>query len=341
MTAVRDQEPRSGLPLIRLTLVAPFTSELDKRGIDVDAILGQFGLTRENLYSTDVFVTAAVMYQLLESMAATAEDPYLAVYIGETLDVYGWPVFTEAARDSSSFGEFFFRFSKEAGNQATSVKMRLDTDGEYATFRAYRVSEPDSCPGQADAFYVGLFGTIFQRCAGEQWDPGKVLVRTCDTSAIPKNYKNVIVSQGDRRGCSIRFPQEWLLLPFSLEDFKQRVMPEVHYASPPKSLVEAVHQALLPHLHLPDLNIDMAAERCGFDTRTLGRKLKAKGTTISREIAKLKKEQASRLLKHSRQSISDVANAVGFSDPSVFSRAFKRWTGFTPREYRSANNREQ
>lgn len=337
MTDLKDQELRSGLPLIRLTLVVPFTSELDRRDIDVDAILRQFGLTRENLLSPDVFVTAPVMYQLLEAMAATAEDPYLAVYIGETLDVYGWPVFTEAARDASSFGEFFFRFSKEAGNQATSVKMRLDTDGEYATFRAYRVSEPDNCPGQADAFYVGLFGTIFQRCAGKQWDPSKVLVRTCDTSAIPKHYRNVIVSQGDRRGCSIRFPQEWLLLPFSLEDFKQRVIQEVHYTSPPKSLIEAVHQALLPHIHLPELNNDMAAELCGFDTRTLGRKLKEKGTTIYKEIAHLKEQQANRALIETNRPISDIASSVGFNDSSVFSRAFKKWSGISPSEYRRHN----
>ena len=337
MTAVRDQEPRSGLPLIRLTLVAPFTSELDKRGIDVDAILGQFDLTRENLHSPDVFVTAAVMYQLLEAMAASAEDPYLAVYIGETLDVYGWPVFSEAARDASSFGEFFFRFSKEAGNQATSVKMRLETDGEYATFRAYRVSEPGSCPGQADAFYVGLFGTIFQRCAGDAWDPSKVTVRICDTSVIPKNYKNVIVTQGDRRGCSIRFPQEWLLLPFNLEDFRQRVIPKVNYQLPPKSLVGAIHQALLPHIHLPDLDVDHAAELCGYDKRTLGRKLKAKGTSISKEIARLKEQQATRALIETKRSISDISNSVGFNDSSVFSRAFKKWTGFSPSEYRRHN----
>lgn len=334
MSQQPHQQLKSDLPLIRLSLIIPFASELDKREIDVDTILEKHDLNRDNLHSPDVFVTALVMYKLLEEMATAADDPYLAVYIGENLDIYSWPVFADAARESSSFSEFIFRFSRETSNQATSVKMRLDTDGEYATFRAYRVFEPNTCPGQADAFYVGLFSTIFQRCAGDAWAPGEVRIQICDTGTVPNNYQNMFVSKGDLRGCSIRFPQNWLLLPFNLEDFRQRVIPVVDYKSPPKSLIEAVHQALLPHIHFPDLNNEMAAELCGYEARTLGRKLKAKGTTISREIANLRRDEAIKLLTSSKRSISDIASAVGYNDPSVFTRSFKRWTGYSPREYR-------
>ncbi|MFW2439789.1 MAG: helix-turn-helix domain-containing protein [Arenicellales bacterium] len=334
MTVNKEQQLRSGLPLIRLSLATPFTFELDRREIDVDGILEKFNLSRDNLHSPDVFVTAPVMYKILEEFSESADDPYLAVYVGETLDIYSWPVFTNAARHASTFSDFFFRFSKEAGNQATSVKMRLDTDGEYATFRAYRVFDPETCPAQADAFYVGLFSSIFQRCAGDQWDPQQVRIQTCDTRAIPNDYQNVIVTRGDRRGCAIRFPQDWLLLPFDLKNFKQRVIPEVNYLSPPKSLVEAVHQALLPHIHQPELNNDMASELCGFDARALGRKLKNKGTTIGREIANLRKEQAIKLLIESDRTISDIASSVGFNDPSVFTRSFRRWVGMSPSDYR-------
>jgi AraC-like DNA-binding protein len=272
-------------------------------------------------------------------MAEAADDPYLAVYIGEMLDVYSWPVFADAARAASSFGEFILRFSKETANQATSVKYRLETDGDYATFKAQRVFTPDSCPAQADAFYIGLFCKMFQRCTGEAWDPKQVRAQCCDTTTIPKNYQHILVAQGDLRGCTIRFPQEWLLLPFNLEDFRQRVIPTVDFTSPPKSLIEAVHQALLPHIHMPELNNEMAAELCGFETRTLGRKLKAKETTINKEIANLRRNEAIHLLTGSTRSISDIASAVGYQDPSVFTRSFKRWTGMSPREYRKQHKR--
>ena len=334
MTQQKNQQLKSDLPLIRLSLIIPFASELERRHTNVDSILDRFNLSRENLHSPDVFVTAAVMYRLLDAMAEAADDPYLAVYIGETLDVYNWPVFADAAQAASSFGEFILRFSRETANQATSVKYRLETDGDYATFKSHRVFNPDACPAQADAFYIGLFCRMFQRCCGEDWDPNQVRAQCCDTTTIPKNYQHILVAQGDLRGCSIRFPQDWLLLPFDLEDFRQRVIPTVDYSSPPKSLIEAVHQALLPHIHLPELNNDMAAELCGFEMRTLGRKLKAKGTTINKEIANLRRDKSIQLLTGSNRSISDIASAVGYNDPSVFTRSFKRWTGSSPREYR-------
>ena len=325
---------RHEVPLVRLTLVTPFAEELDRRGIEIDSILAKFDLSKENLHSVDVFVTAPVMYELLEAMSEAADDRYLAVYVGETLDIHGWPVFTNAARDSSTFGEFILRFSQAAGEQATSVRMRLDTDGEYATFSAHRVFEPAICPAQADAFYVGLFSTIFQRCIGSTWNKGNTQVRVCDTGAIPQNYKTMVVLQGDRRGCVIRFPQEWLLQPFDLEDFRKRAIPEAEYSAPPKTLIGSVRKALWPHLHRADMNIELAAKLCGFDQQVLARKLRKNGTTINKEIQYLKQEQSTRLLMESDWAVSDIGNSIGFSDPAVFSRSFKRWTGVSPSMYR-------
>jgi AraC-like DNA-binding protein len=271
-------------------------------------------------------------------MADAVDDPYLAVYVGETLDLFSWPVFTDAAKKAATFGDFFYRFSAEAGNQASSVKMRLDTDGKHATFRAHRVFEPDMSPAQADAFYVGLFRSIFQRCAGTQWDPKAVSIRTCDPEAIPPNYHQLMISQGDRLGCTIRFPQEWLSLPFNYQDFKQRTDMDIRYQSPPRSLSESIRQALLPHIHLTDLTADHAAELCGYDKRALGRKLHVMGTTLTKEIAHIKEELTVRALLDTNESIADIAASVGFSDASVFTRSFRKWTGVSPREYRKMHN---
>ena len=48
----------------------------------------------------------------------------------------------------------------------------------------------------------------------------------------------------------------------------------------------------------------------------------------------LRRELATRYLVHEGMGIGEVASLLGFSDPSAFHRAFKRWTGTTPIEYR-------
>ena len=327
---------KTGLPLVRLSLLVPFMRELERRQIDVESVFSEYDLARETLFSPDVFVPAVVVYQLIERMAEAADDPYLGFHIGETLDLVSWPLFSDAVRMAATFGDFFFRFSSEAGNQANSVQMRLETDGLYATFRSYRLFIPNMAPAQADAFYVGLFSSIFQRCVGRHWNPNEVRISTCDPSAIPPDYNKLMITRGDRRGCSTRFPQSWLLLPFDIKEFQHRTQLEITYKSPPNSLNESIKQALLPHLHRTDLTTERAAKLCGYGKRALTRKLNANGTTLTDEIARLKEECAVRKLLDTDMPITDIANSLGFSDPSGFTRSFKKWTGMSPRKYRQS-----
>ena len=334
MNTESELSGKSGLPLVRLSLIYPFLENLDAQKVDPDAILREYGLSREAIASTDVFVPAITVYKVIQAMSKAAQDPFLAVHVGESLDLSTWPVFTESVKHASSFGDFFFRFAAEAMQQASSVQMRLDTDGKHATFCAHRVFEPTIVPAQADAFYVGLFTTIFRNCTGDNWNPREVLVRLSDPGAVPSGYYDLTVSRGDRRGPSIQFPQKWLLLPVDIKGFNKPSNMDIDYKSPPRSLTDAIRSALKPHLHRADLTAEHAAEICGYEKRALGRKLKSAGTTITKEIATLKAEQAMRLLKETSLSIAEVGNAVGFSDPAIFSRAFKKWASESPRQFR-------
>lgn len=84
-------------------------------------------------------------------------------------------------------------------------------------------------------------------------------------------------------------------------------------------------------------NLDEVAVKLGVSSRTLKRKLKAEGTAFSEVLDSVQSEQACALLKQEQLSIDEVAERVGYSDVSNFTRAFKRWTDMTPAAYRKAN----
>jgi AraC-like DNA-binding protein len=73
--------------------------------------------------------------------------------------------------------------------------------------------------------------------------------------------------------------------------------------------------------------------------RTLQRRLDECGVTFSTMLARAETRRACDLLRDSLRPIREVSAALGYRDPSSFSRAFRQWTGVSPREYRNALGR--
>ena len=78
----------------------------------------------------------------------------------------------------------------------------------------------------------------------------------------------------------------------------------------------------------------MIARKLGLSRQTLFRRLKAEGVTFEKVLDELRHNMAVHYLSEKKASVNETAYLVGFSDPAAFSRAFKRWTGSSPRMMR-------
>jgi AraC-like DNA-binding protein len=81
-------------------------------------------------------------------------------------------------------------------------------------------------------------------------------------------------------------------------------------------------------------SVQLVADRMGTSVRTLQRRLQATGATYAALVQEARCTAAREMLKEGRQRIADVARALGYSDPAHFTRAFRRSTGLTPRDFR-------
>jgi len=81
-------------------------------------------------------------------------------------------------------------------------------------------------------------------------------------------------------------------------------------------------------------SIHHIAEHLGMSNRTLTRRLSEAGVSYRDLIKKTQEGLATNLLKQSSRSIAEIAFETGFSEQSAFNRAFKRWTGLSPVEFR-------
>ena len=330
------QTTTSKIPLIRLSSINPFLVELKRRGVDYSGILRRWDLPAGVPVSAELFVSALTVYEIVEESAIVADDPGLGYTIGRNLDLNQWDPIAKAVTDAETVGDMLRFFVVNALDHSSSTDFYVRTKGARTTFGFERVLVPPFTPSQNDAFYFGFFDRLLRQAAGVHWDRNEVLARVANPAVIPRDPENARLAQGDRSGMQISFPTAWQFSRLAKSAFSIEHRPDV-VPHIPATLVDSVRIALQPHLHDTELSVEKAAKICGYEKRKLARLLSAQGTTIAKEVAALRAAVAREKLAESKIRIAEIGTAVGFKDPTVFSRAFKNWTGQSPQEYRRNN----
>ncbi len=106
------------------------------------------------------------------------------------------------------------------------------------------------------------------------------------------------------------------------------VVSAVERQSPFRREVEQRIEALL---EAGEVGIDRVAGDMGLSRQTLYRRLRQEGVTFEELLDKLRHRLALRYLREDKLSVKAASYRLGFSEPAAFSRAFKRWTGSSPR----------
>ena len=151
---------QTALPLIRLSLLIPFVETLRDRGIDAAEAFRDQTLSVDSVYAPDTFLPAQVVYSLLEALAEAADDPYLGVTVGESLDLSSWHVFSDAAEVATSLGDFVNRFVIAAARSVryTTRVMRFIFASDF--WKTHRWFARSTCRARRRPTRCGLRSSI-------------------------------------------------------------------------------------------------------------------------------------------------------------------------------------
>ena len=101
-----------------------------------------------------------------------------------------------------------------------------------------------------------------------------------------------------------------------------------------EGFLQSVQSCVAKVLKDGDSHLETVARELNVSTRTLQRRLGKENTSFGELLDETRRVAALEYLNDARISITDTAFLLGFSEPSTFYRAFKRWTGTTPANYR-------
>jgi AraC-like DNA-binding protein len=174
---------------------------------------------------------------------------------------------------------------------------------------------------------------IVRQFAGPDWMPTAIAFESsyAPSPATRSSWPNVRFLSGQHAA--------WISLPITLLSLSNR---STALFAPPRDqdgpsgydIVELLKLMLPAYLDEGTTALADVADIAGVSTRTLQRKLAHLGLTYSDILETARYENASRLLRDTDCRIIDVAFSSGYTDPAHFSRAFRRLTGVTPRQFR-------
>jgi AraC-like DNA-binding protein len=266
----------------------------------------------------------------------------LGVVVGEKAHIEELGIYGRLIRSAPSLHDALERavlhYPTFCSNGRLSFRPHGEDEIEFSHAFDHKIDGLDQGWEHTD-HYVLMVMLGIVRLAGSDWRPTEVHLRTGESGAIRDvgQFAATRILFG-APSTSFTFPRALLDRPFPKPDVDRSVSPERmeswRVSSPARDFVQSVIQAveMLSWEEYPDIH--QTAEFLGVSVRTLQRYLADAGTTHESLVGRARFTMAAAVLEETDTKILEIALDLGYSDHAHFTRAFRRWAGSSPREYR-------
>lgn len=314
------------------------------RGVERRELADRAGFDLSRLDDHDNRIPLSSYFALMRTAKSLTGEPALALQLGEAFDLSELSILGLICHASATMLDAFRQMNRYG---QLVVEARSTADGElFELVRKRgalwmvdnRIMPPDFPELIETAFALIVCGT---RPFGDTPFVREVHLTHADPGyrdQYEKMFRAPVVFEA--RWNALRIDEGWLSHLIAVQP---RYVFGVLTAHADKLLegIERAHscrgeveRALMPLLHTGEAGIETVARQLAVSRQTLYRRLKAEGVTFEQVLDELRRELAQHYLAGRKVSVSETAYLLGFADPASFSRAFKRWTGQSPRAAR-------
>lgn len=196
------------------------------------------------------------------------------------------------------------------------------------------------CRRQDAELTLGMFLNLIRHVAGKHWAPREVHFehprpqqwhdhsKVFDAPVWFDQPCNSLVIA--KRDLARAMPESDPLLLMVMQDAIRRLNGE----APPQNIVEQARSQVNLSLMQGEPVLEEVAEKLGLSSWSLQRRLREESISFTALVDNVRCEKATHYLQNRQLSISEMALLLGYSEVSAFSRAFRRWFGISPRQWR-------
>lgn len=339
-----DRQLSSQLPTVGVSGVAALLAHLNRLGVSARMIRARTGIESEGL-SPESRIPLSNYHALWQLALEENRDPALGLTLGRQNEPHLMGLVSSLARHSDTVGEALREYSRLAGlvNESMTIELHdgpepMGGDGQVCLSYLYHFPE-FYCPAECERALL----LMLKRC--QQWAGQSIQLSAVHLAHAPQGPESLYRKAFncpvyfDEPVCRVYFSRHYLSYPmrgtnpFVRHALRQQADLLLNRIKT-SSLAEKVRSVLLDDPDASELSLDRIAERFHLTRQSLIHRLKAEGVAFKSLLEKVRFERAKHLLKQTRLTNSEIAVALGFSELSAFSRAFKRWSGLSPKAFR-------
>jgi AraC-like DNA-binding protein len=314
---------------------------LASRGIPAEPLFAAHGITTAMLDHTEARIPLITARRLWTEAERITGDRDLGLSVGEEGPL-GAGVIAYAAQASATLGAAFrtlCRFHRLVTDAAT---VALILEGSRARLVLHTGgADSDPLPRHVAELYLALWVRGGRQLTGVNWAPVAVRFRHAQPPSIAKHERvfRAPLSFGESAD-EIELEASLLDLPFKSADPRlaailERYGDEQLSRLPPNDdFAGEVRHAVASSLRNDDATLGRLAARFRTTPRTLQRRLATAGISLRTLVDDVRRQLALDHVARGELPIAEVAFLLGFDAVTSFHRAFRRWTGTTPTEYR-------
>jgi AraC-like DNA-binding protein len=325
-------------------LATRVVKDLRQHGVNADSFLKDVGLRRADVSDEDNRISYAAVIALIERAATTLSDASYGLRLGAA----------QEARDSGMLGFLMLNsptLLDALGNAqryfhvlGEGEDIEVERMGPHVTLR-FRETDTALRGSRHNSEYIAAI--IVRACR----DMTRKRISPVRAEFI-HGRPNAKVAYADYLGCPVKFHAEWdaliydagtMHLPVIGADNKlfrvlERACQKILGPAPKKQdIVHDVRELVIDRVAKGGANFDDVARELNMSSKTLERRLAARGTTFSSLLDDIRNGLAKRYLSDADLRLEQIAYLTGYSEPAPLVRAFKRWTRTTPMQFRAKN----
>lgn len=316
---------------------------ITRHGGDLDLVFGHAGIDPEQLRHPTLSLALPNYCQVLEEAARQTGCDNFGLRYGQQFQPQALGLLGYVGLCSATLEEALINFAQVFPFHQHSTLIKLVDVGECYRFD-YQVRHGAIVERRQDAeLTMGMAVNLVRHVLGPQWAPREVAFEHGrpqqwqehrDVFAAPVRFdqpgNSVLIPKRDLVGQAMPGHDPILLM---LVKDAIRQLGEVDQGP---DLLELATQAIVGALPHGEPSLEAIGSALQLSGWALQRKLREHGLCFSQLVEQTRQQLALRYLRQGTLSISDLAPLLGYSETSAFSRAFKRWLGVSPRQWRNS-----